>query len=472
LEEIGREEADQIGLVVPAFVVQGKKPRLVVDYTTQNHNHQDTPFRMEGLLDLAPQLRPNDILFMFDTSDAYYHLKLRLCDRDKLLFRVGDHFFRPLCLNCGLKVAHSFFTSLMRSVLAELRRLGHRIIGFLDDTCGAQASASPTVAASPADSARSQSELLELYSRLGLTVHPNKVDFSSSSRLDMLAVPVDSAAGFFSPSLAKLANVRSSCANLLSYARHNQRLARLRHLPAVLGLLSSLYRSVGQCRLRLRPLHDAVPLALQSPSRSAWLSHQVVRDLRWWASLTDRPLDQQRPLWPSPSPDVVLNKDACGAGWGGHVEAQATSGLLLPEELPFSINVKEVLAALLSVEAFVECLRHRNVLLRSDNSVAVFALRNWTSKSSVIMVLLRRLRSLVETFGIMLYTEHIPGVLNLWADKLSRHRDAEDWFLSPSAFAQSEAVPVTDSASRLPPGYRRLAGFSLAATRPSLPCRR
>jgi hypothetical protein len=153
----------------------------------------------------------------------------------------------------------------MRLVLVELRRLGHRIVGYLKDTCGAPASASPMVATSPDDSARAHSEFLELYRRLGLNVHPNKVDFSGSGLLDMLGALVVSEAGLFSLSPAKLAKVRSTCANLLSYTRRNQSLARLRHLRAVAGLLSSLFLSVGQCRLRLRPLrrrHARPPVAV------------------------------------------------------------------------------------------------------------------------------------------------------------------------------------------------------------------
>jgi hypothetical protein len=124
-----------------------------------------------------------------------------------------------------------------------------------------------------------------------------------------------------------------------------------------------------------------------------------------------------------------------GFPYRGVGEIGFQNGFLAVKEI-----LKEILAALLPVEAFAEFLRDWHVLLRSENSVTVFALRNWTLKSPVTMVLLRRFCSLIETFGITLSTEHNPGVLNLWADKLSRHRDAIEWFLSPSAFVHSQKL--------------------------------
>jgi hypothetical protein len=69
--------------------------------------------------------------------DAYYHLRLRGCDRNRLLFRITGRFFRPLALNCGLSSAPFLFTKFLRPVIQELRRQGHRIIVYLDDIPGA-----------------------------------------------------------------------------------------------------------------------------------------------------------------------------------------------------------------------------------------------------------------------------------------------------------------------------------------------
>jgi hypothetical protein len=136
-EEISEAEARTIGLVVSGFVVHGAKRRVVVDYTTQNEVLGARKFRMDTLADLAPQLRPGNALLKADVQDAYNHLRQRRCDRDKLLFRIAGHWFRPLALNCSLSPARWWFTKFLRPVVQELRRQGHRVISYLDDLSGA-----------------------------------------------------------------------------------------------------------------------------------------------------------------------------------------------------------------------------------------------------------------------------------------------------------------------------------------------
>jgi hypothetical protein len=102
--------------------VHGSKPRVVIDYTTQNEVLRFRKFRMDTLADLAPQLKPGNVLFKADVQDAYYYLRLRRCDRDKLLFLIAGRFFGPLALNSGLSAAPWLFTKFLRPVVQELRR--------------------------------------------------------------------------------------------------------------------------------------------------------------------------------------------------------------------------------------------------------------------------------------------------------------------------------------------------------------
>jgi hypothetical protein len=86
-------EARKIGLVLSGFVVHGSKRRVVIAYTAQNEVLGARKFKMDALTDLTPQLRPGDALFKADVQDAYYHLRLRRCDRDKLLLRIAGRWF-------------------------------------------------------------------------------------------------------------------------------------------------------------------------------------------------------------------------------------------------------------------------------------------------------------------------------------------------------------------------------------------
>jgi hypothetical protein len=150
-EEISEAEARKVVLFFSVFVVHGSKPRVVIDYITQNEVLGFRKFWMYTLADLAPQLKPEYVLLKADVQDAYYHLRLRRCDREKLLFRIAGRFFRPLALNCGLSAAPWLCTKFLRPVVQELRRQGHRLISYLDDLSGAPRTDCPDTPSTPAD---------------------------------------------------------------------------------------------------------------------------------------------------------------------------------------------------------------------------------------------------------------------------------------------------------------------------------
>lgn len=97
VREISLSEAQLQHFVSAAFVVKGAlKDRLVIDYSVLVNPHlAASKFRMETLLDLAPQLRPGDSLFKFDMADGYYHVGIRPRDCKFLAFRVGRRLFFP-----------------------------------------------------------------------------------------------------------------------------------------------------------------------------------------------------------------------------------------------------------------------------------------------------------------------------------------------------------------------------------------
>ena len=164
------------GQISPAFVTNMQsKPRLVIDYKRVNDCLEHRTFRMDQLSDLVPVLTEGDSLFKADIKDAYYHLRSRASDSERLAFQVGGRILPPLCMNCGLTSASWFFTKAMRPVVAELRNRGHRVFSYLDDFFGA---ANPTAGrASPSDIRALGMEILVLFGKLGLGVHPKKCNF-------------------------------------------------------------------------------------------------------------------------------------------------------------------------------------------------------------------------------------------------------------------------------------------------------
>lgn len=277
VREISLEEARKQHIVSAAFVVNGAKLRLVIDYASYVNPHLASPkFRMETLLDLAPQLRPGDSLFKFDLSDGYYHVGLRARDQTYLAFRVGRRFFLPLCLNCGLCCAPYIFTKFLRPMVRELRRRRHAVIAYLDDIGG-----SPRVGlrngqhSTPSDTGVAAREVHDLARKLGVHLHPAKQDFSGTTQLELLGILIDTRAGLYLLSPAKLAKVRASALALQRESRRRRRLVSVRHLRSFAGLAQSTHLAVTDARLRLRAIWND----LQRASDAAVVSQNCLISL-------------------------------------------------------------------------------------------------------------------------------------------------------------------------------------------------
>ena len=89
-------------------------------------------------------------------------------------------------------------------------------------------------------------------------------------------------------------------------------------------------------------------------------------------------------------------------------------------EARYHINVLETLMILHLLEEFIQQLRGSRLLVWCDNSTAVRAINKGASRSNVVVGIMRRIRLLCLEHDVWLWVAHIPGVLNVEADGLSR----------------------------------------------------
>lgn len=239
------------------MISAARKLLLFIDYSRVNESLEERTFRMDQLGDLAAVLKPNDSLFRAEISDAYYHLRIRACDRELLAFKVEGAVYLPLFLNCGLSVAPWFFTKAMKPVVAHLREKGHRVFSYLDDFFGSARGSGPH-AASAADTRSLGEEVIALFARLGLLLHPHKCDFSGSRRLEIFGIVVDSEKEMFLLSVANLAKIEFQARRLLRYAAQHRRHVRVTDIRSFAGLRNSVTLAVVDARLRLRELFNCL----------------------------------------------------------------------------------------------------------------------------------------------------------------------------------------------------------------------
>lgn len=88
--ELFGKDRERPHVIVNRFVTwSAGKQRFVIDCRHQNRSEfmEERPFKYEGLLDLAQQLKPGDQLMGWDVKDAYHHVPLREADKPLFCFQ-------------------------------------------------------------------------------------------------------------------------------------------------------------------------------------------------------------------------------------------------------------------------------------------------------------------------------------------------------------------------------------------------
>ena len=134
---------------------------------------------------------------------------------------------------------------------------------------------------------------------------------------------------------------------------------------------------------------------------------------------------------------LQLFTDASNEGWGAHLGDSIARGAWSPIESRLHVNFLELKAVLLALKKFEHLCRNKIVLVVTDNTTVVFYINKQGGiKSGSLCALLWRLLSWCHPREIVLGARHIPGHLNVIADKLSRHNQViqTEWSLSQQVF--------------------------------------
>ena len=191
---------------------------------------------------------------------------------------------------------------------------------------------------------------------------------------------------------------------------------------SLIGLLTATEKQVLSGRLHMRPIqwhlkrHWHVPEVLEKviPVPQSLHPH-----LDWWSE--ENNVLRGQPLHPLQHA-LQLFTDASNEGWGAHLGDSTARGVWSLPESRLHINFLELKAVLLALKSFEHLCRDQIVLVATDNTTVVsYINKQGGMRSGSLCALLWRLLSWCHPRGISLRARHIPGRLNVIADKLSRH---------------------------------------------------
>ena len=129
--------------------------------------------------------------------------------------------------------------------------------------------------------------------------------------------------------------------------------------------------------------------------------------------------------------------DSSKEGWGAHLDEHAARGTWSLPESKLHINHLELKAVFLVLKEFRILCCNKTVLIATDNTTVVAYINKVGGmKSGSLCALLWRILSWCTRQQVTLRARHIPGRLNVIADKLSRLGQTiqTEWSLHPKVF--------------------------------------
>ena len=396
--------------------------RPVIDLSHLNEFVQLTPFKMETVASVLLSVREGDFLASLDLKDAYFQIPIHPLSRKLLRFTLEGtvYQFRALCF--GLSTAPQVFTRVFAAVSAWAHSHGIRLLRYLEDWL--------VLSSSERKAKQAIQSLLSLCRTLGIVINETKSDLVPSQTAKYLGMTIDTEAGKVFPSLAQVEKFLTVAKSFCTMDAPPAQLWQV-----ILGHLASLERLVPHGRLRMRTLqwHLKAQWSPESdpPSLPVSLPREVRRDLSWWM-VRDHLLTGVR--FGTPAPDLHLYSEASSSGWVAHLLDQHVSGVWSDQEKLLHINLLEMKALFLGLQAFREDVIGHHVTAMCDNSTVVaYVNKQGGTVSRALCLLASRLLRWTESFDIHLDARYLPGQTNVLADLLSRRGQVvgTEWSLHP-----------------------------------------
>jgi ribonuclease HI len=397
--------------------------RPVIDLSRLNSYMSPPHFKMETVASILQLVTPGQWATSVDLKDAFFHVPVAPRHRRFLRFSVDNKLYQFRALPFGLGMSPYVFTRIMKAVGTFVRSQGLSLALYLDDWM--------LLSSSCAEAEAWIKWLLELARALGLVVNLEKSDTIPSQIFIFIGILINLILGTAQPApprvetFLKLANLflRTRAPTAGSWQQ-------------LLGHMTSLEKLVPRGRLHMRPLQFSLQSQWQQGFQSQEVhlvpSREALQAVLWWVNVDNL---QKGVSIVSTTPDLRLFTDASLEGWGAHLGEAQAEGVWSADLRTAHINLLELRAVLLALEQFLPLVRGHHVLVMCDNTTVVGQVKNQGGTHSLDLFLLTRdLFSWADTNRVVLSAQHIPGRLNVLADRLSRRHQVihTEWSLAPS----------------------------------------
>lgn len=394
--------------------------RIILNLKPFNVDIEYVHFKMDDLRDVLNIIYQGCFFAVVDLRHAYYSVPVRQEDRDWFRFLWKGVSYRYTCMPQGFADAPRIFTKLLKPVLSHLRSLGIIAICYIDDCI--------FVASSYDELLDHLSYAIRLFMNLGLTINATKSVLVPSRETVFLGFKLNSETMTIQLPEKKQDKIKSLGVQMLTKHR-----ITIREMSAFIGNLVASEHGVPLASIHykyLEVVRSKMLLTHCGDYDAQFNLDERSRDMiRWWTLYDFAP----RSLL---TMDIThfLFADASNKGWGATL-GKAVAGSQWAEKELCHINVLELKAILLGLQALCKDMVNVHIRVHSDNSTAVSCIERGGSTKIDLCNLTEEIFHWSSERGISLSASHIQGTKNVEADRLSRIVNVDtEWALRRSVF--------------------------------------
>ena len=400
------------------------KWRPILDLSNLNLFLKAKKFKMETPETIRTSLQKGEWVTSIDFKDAYFHIPIQEQSRKYLRFHVQGQTYQFKALPFGLSTAPLEFTVIAKEVKLMATHKGIRIHQYLDDWL--------VRATSHQVCLQHTQDLVKMCRELGWLVNLEKSELDPKQTFDFVGYQFDLKAGRVRPTPDWWQSLKDKILEMLSLPA-----CPVRQFMSLIGLLTATEKQVHLGRLHMRPIQWHLKNSWRIPEsleKVIPIPISLHPHLQWW--LEEHNVLTGQPLHPIKHA-IQIFTDASKEGWGTHLNEHTARGTWSLPESKLHINYLELKAVFLALKQFQDLCTDQIVLVATDNTTIVsYINKEGGMRSGPLCALLWRILTWCTRKQVTLKARHIPGRLNVVADKLSRLGQTiqTEWTLLPEVF--------------------------------------
>ena len=381
----------------------------------------------------------NCFLAKSDIKSAFRIIPINPKDYHLLGMKWQNNYYFDRCLPMGASSSCSIFEKFSTSLewIVQNKIGNASVLHVLDDFL--------FVANSELECQRALDIFLNICKDIGVPIAPEKTVKPTQS-IQFLGIDLDTV-GMFSSIPHEKIEIFSKLIDFLLESKS----VTLKKIQSLSGMLNFCCGVIAPERIFSRRLYN-LTIGVSKPYYHIKISKQVKEDLLVWKRFllqyNHRTFFVDR-IWHSNSVLKLYTDSSTSVGFGAIFQNSWFSGVWSDSCRGLHITILELYPICVSLAIWGPSLRNKCINLISDNMAVVCIINSFTTKYIYLMILLRHLVFTCMKFNILVKSTHLPGHLNVLADKFSRGQVEQALQLAPYLEKVPTKIPENLSLHKL-----------------------